>query len=168
MKTVLLMRHAKSDRAHWSGVDHDRPLAVRGREAAGAMGRFMAAADLVPDRALSSTAIRASETLDLLISGGGWQGVTTERRESLYGAGPGEVWRVVERADRGESRLLLVGHEPGWSESVYFLTGGARVRMATGMLARIDFEAERWEDCRPGSGLLSGLFPPRAIVAALH
>ena len=65
MKRLILVRHAKSD---WSlgMADHDRPLNVRGRASAAAIGRWLREKNLRPDQVLCSTATRTRETLDLL------------------------------------------------------------------------------------------------------
>lgn len=165
--TLLLLRHAKSDWNSGAGNDHDRPLSRRGREAASAMGRFMKHSRLIPDLCLTSTAARAAETLARAARAGGWEQVPVEPARMLYGAGPAEVVGVLASLPEGAERVLLVGHEPGWSETVSVLTGGSSIRMATGTLARIDFEAERWSDCRPGTGVLTGLFPPRLMTPVL-
>ena len=131
------------------------------------MGRFMKNSLLVPDLCLTSTAARAADTLDRAARSGGWEHVPVESASILYGAGPAEVFGVLASLPEGVERVLLVGHEPGWSETVSVLTGGSSVRMATGTLASIDFEAERWSDCRPGTGVLTGLFPPRLMTPVL-
>jgi phosphohistidine phosphatase len=165
VKSLLLLRHAKSDWDSGPGGDHDRPLSGRGRKAAARMGRFLAAAELVPDLCLTSSAVRAADTLARAARHGGWEHVPREERRSLYGAGPADVVGLLSSLPDEIHRILLVGHEPGWSETVRLLTGGSSVRMATGTLARIDFEVDRWVDCRAGGGRLSALVTPRMVEA---
>lgn len=163
MNTLLLLRHAKSDWDSGAGPDHDRPLAARGRRAAAVMGRFMSMTNLVPELCLTSTAVRAADTLARAARAGGWEQVPIRSHRSLYGADPSELARMLQALPDDFRNVLFVGHEPGWSGTVRFMTGGASVRMATGTLARIDFQADRWIDCRPGTGILTGLFPPRIL-----
>lgn len=165
MKSLLLLRHAKSDWDSGPGDDHDRPLSGRGRKAAARMGLFIAEAGLVPDLCLTSTAVRAADTLTRAARHGGWDHVPRQDLRSLYGAGPADVAGVLAALPDDIDRILLVGHEPGWSEAVRVLTGGSSVRMATGTLARIDFEVDRWVDCRVGGGRLSALVTPKLLEA---
>ncbi len=163
MRTLLLLRHAKSDWTAGVVGDHDRPLSGRGREAAAIMGRLMAHAGLVPELCLTSTAVRAADTLARAARHGGWEDVPVEARPALYGAGPKEVIALLGRLPDDAGCVLLVGHEPGWSETIGVLTGGSSVRMATGTLARIEFQVERWAECRRGAGILTALIAPRLV-----
>ena len=87
MPGLLLFRHAKSDRAGFSGDDFDRPLNKRGVSDARRMGGLLAGADQIPDRVLCSTALRARTTLELAMASGGWHSSVCHE-ESLYLAGP--------------------------------------------------------------------------------
>ena len=93
MKTVLLLRHAKSswDSPHLS--DFERPLAPRGRKAAPRMGRFLEKNDLIPDRVLCSGARRALETLELASEDWG-DSVHVEIRDEIY---HGSVESLIQR-----------------------------------------------------------------------
>lgn len=157
MKILHLLRHAKSD---WpAGVaDADRPLKPRGRRAAAEVGRFLAASP--PDLVLASTAVRARDTARLAAEGGGWTCPVEPARE-LYEASPESVLSVVRRQPPGVATLLLVGHEPTWSELVARLVGGGRVRMRTATLATIRFEVDAWTEVAFGTGELEGVWTPR-------
>src|SRR2546428_3125668 len=73
MPALILLRHGKSDwQADYGADDRARPLARRGRKAAKTMGRFLARAGQVPDAAITSPAVRAHDTLQLAMDGGGW------------------------------------------------------------------------------------------------
>ena len=162
MKTILILRHAKSD---WNAdfrYDHERPLNKRGRKAAQAVGRYLAATDQVPERVITSSAVRARETLALVLEAGAW---TSEVRETdaLYEATLSDVLREVQAAPDEAERLLLVGHEPTWSETVSELIGDAQVRFPTATIARIDLDVGRWADVRWGGGELVWLIPPKLL-----
>lgn len=137
---LLLMRHAKSDRANWVGPDHERPLNDRGVRSAQAVGRHLAAGGMVPDRIISSTAVRARTTADLVVTSAGWD-LSLELDERLYGAGPMELIGVIREVDDGVDSLLVVGHEPTWSMAASGLTGGQYVEMPTAAVAVIEFDA---------------------------
>jgi phosphohistidine phosphatase len=81
-RSLLALRHAKSDWSAGYGPDRDRPLAPRGVTAARLIGRFVTAAGLEPDLVLSSPAERARATAGLAVAAGGW-GVAVEIREGF-------------------------------------------------------------------------------------
>ena len=161
MRRLMMLRHAKSDWDADNAGDHDRPLAGRGRRAAKAMGQFMAQTTLVPKLAITSSALRAVSTLKLAMQSGEWT-CPVESTERLYGASAKDVLDVLaERSD--EDSILIVGHEPTWSEVAHVLTG-ASARMATGTLVAIDFEFRSWSSIRPGAGQLALVIPPRLLT----
>jgi len=159
MKTLLILRHGKSDWDADYGNDHDRPLAGRGQKGARKMGRFLTTARTVPDRAITSSATRARETLATAAEAGGWTG-PARVTDALYGAAPGDVLREIQAEPDDADTLVVVGHEPTWSGLVSMLIGGGRVEMKTAAVARIDIEVERWADVQPGRGSLAFLLPP--------
>ncbi len=111
MKTLLFLRHGKSD---WNADyerDHDRPLSRRGQRAASTMGRYLRALDLVPDLVLTSTATRAHGTVELAAVAGGWT-CPIRTMESLYESGPDRVLEIIREAPDDADCLLLAGHEP--------------------------------------------------------
>ncbi|NJL86451.1 MAG: hypothetical protein HC886_11465 [Leptolyngbyaceae cyanobacterium SM1_1_3] len=80
---LILFRHGKSD---WDGdfdSDHQRPVAKRGLKAAKAVGKFLAAADQIPDQIITSSALRAKTTAELAIAAGDWQR-TLQVTDALY------------------------------------------------------------------------------------
>jgi phosphohistidine phosphatase len=167
VKRLYLLRHAKSD---WGGAaesDHERPLAERGRSAAGLVGRFLAELGQVPDRVVSSSAVRAATTAQLACEAGGWD-LEVEIRTELYDASPAVLLALIQDQSEEVESLMLVGHEPVWSETAGVLLGGARVKMVTAALARIDFAASRWRDVEAGIGLLAWLVTPKLLAAELE
>lgn len=162
MKTLLLLRHGKSDWAKDAGDDRARPLARRGERAARLMGRLLARTGRVPDAAITSPAVRARTTLELAMEAGDWR-CPAQVSEALYGQGPHEVLQEIGRLAAGVASVLLVGHEPTWSETLALLVGGGHHRVPTGALVSIDVDVEAWADVRPGSGELVFLLPPSLV-----
>ena len=162
MKTLLLLRHGKSDWDADYGADHDRPLAERGQKGARKMGRFVTTARLVPDRALTSSAVRARETLATAAESGGWTG-PARVTEALYGAEPDDVIAEIRRTPDDADTLLVVGHQPTWGALVSVLIGGGAVEVKTATLARVDLAVDRWADVAPGRGTLALLLPPGSL-----
>jgi phosphohistidine phosphatase len=166
MRSLILFRHGKSD---WDGghaVDHDRPLAERGRRAAACMGRLLTRIDQVPDIAVSSTALRARDTLQLAAGAGRWR---CELRfdARLYESTADEMLAWLHAMPDNPACLLLAGHEPTWSSFAGRLVGGATLRVATATMLRIDFETDDWQQARFGNGSLRWLLPPKSVCRLL-
>lgn len=160
MKTILFFRHAKSDWDADFAHDHERPLAKRGQKAAKAMGRLLAEIGAVPDAVVTSSAVRAQETLRLARKAGAWE-VPIRVTDALYQAAPEGVLEVLRAEPDTTESLLLVGHEPTWSATVGALIGGGSVRVPTACVARVDLDVARWEEVRFGQGQLIWLLPPK-------
>ena len=162
MKTLILFRHGKSDWGADFGSDHERPINERGVRSARLMGRFLAAADQVPELAVTSSALRARTTLELAAEAGQWD-CPIEVTDDLYNTYADAVIARIRMGDDGVDAVLLAGHEPVWSELAGGLIGGAHVRVPTATMVRIDFAVARWHDVKPGGGTLMWLVTPRLL-----
>lgn len=161
MTTLQLLRHGKSD---WAAgrSDHARPLAPRGERAAAAMGRFLAASGRVPDRLLTSSAVRARTTAEIAVEAGGWR-VQPVVLDELYLPSVDAVLAVVAEHGADAGTVMVVGHEPTWSGLVGHLTS-AVVRYPTAAFASIDLHEARWADVRLDTrGELEVFLPPRLL-----
>lgn len=162
MKTLILLRHAKSGWDDPELADHDRPLAARGREAAPRMGAWLKAHGPVPDLVLCSTATRARQTLALALEVLGAEPETRFDR-GLYLAGATAVLARVRRAPDEAATVMVVGHNPDFEQLARRLaaTGGraALDRLAekypTAGLAVIELPVERWAEAGPGGRLIA-------------
>ncbi len=163
MKTVILFRHGKSDWGASYGSDHERPLAKRGRKAADRMGRFLSEMGEVPELAVSSTAVRARDTLDRAIRAGGWS-CRVELLDDLYLPSPYTLLSVLQQQVEPLSSVMLVGHEPAWSETISLLVGGGDYRFPTAAMARIDVAIESWDEIDVGLGELRWLVTPKELA----
>ena len=162
MKTLLVMRHAKSEWGAASGGDHERVLARRGIKAARKVGRFLNDSGTTPDLVLSSTAVRALTTAELAAESGEW-GCEIITSGDLYASGPERVLEVIHEIDNGVDRLLIAGHEPTWSTLVTWLIGGDRVRMPTAAVACLDLPHGGWIDLAPATCELRWLITPKML-----
>lgn len=147
MKTLCLMRHAKSSWDDPDLPDHDRPLNKRGRKAAPQMARWLGQQDLRPEFIICSTAVRAQETVKLLRDE--WLPVPFNDDVGLYLAAPTQLQNVVRATSDDISCLLLVAHNPGLEEWLVTLTGEER-KFPTAAVAVLDADIEHWADW-PGS-----------------
>jgi phosphohistidine phosphatase len=139
---LLLLRHAKSSWAEPEQPDVERPLNDRGRAAAKLMGKKMRHEDVSVDILLASTATRVRETLDLLLPAWHWDGPIVWEKE-LYLASRETILELVAAlADEWQS-VLVVGHNPGLSDLVGFLTEEA-TDMPTAALAILSSDQGDW------------------------
>jgi phosphohistidine phosphatase len=163
-KHLILFRHGKSDWEASFNRDHDRPVAERGRQASQTMGRWLAAVDQVPNLAITSSAVRAKTTLELAAAAGQW-GCPTQVTDELYEATVEAVLRVIHQQPEGHHSLMLVGHEPTWSDTLTYLMGGGMVRMPTAAMACLRFEVDHWAQVGHGRGTLLWLMLPKLLTS---
>jgi phosphohistidine phosphatase len=154
MKTLLILRHAKSSWDDPALDDHERPLNARGLRDAPRMGRLMAREGCLPDLVVSSTAVRARTTARIALAAADCEAPLT-LSEDLYLADPSVYVRSLEAADDGLNRIMVVGHNPGLEDLIGRLTG-RNERMPTAALAilRVPFESWAEIECPPGCKLL--------------
>ncbi len=162
MKTLLILRHGKSSWADNGMDDHDRPLKGRGKRSAKLIGETLKRLDLVPDRIVTSTAKRASETAVRVSKASGFHGAL-ERTRDLYLSGADSYVRtLIARAEASDERVMLVGHNPDCENLVHRLSG-AREPITTANLACIDFDVDAWEDVAATPGTLRFVLRPRDL-----
>jgi phosphohistidine phosphatase len=172
MRRLLLLRHAKTERAELGARDRDRKLTERGRADAPLIGAYMAHHDLIPDLALVSPAQRTLETWKLLAAtlAKPPKAVIDER---IYNATAAKLMSVLSES-RKAGTLLLVGHNPGVHDvAVELIAAGdaptrARVteKLPTAGLVVIDLAFDDWALLHPQAGRLERFVSPRLIAAA--
>ena len=155
MKTIHLLRHAKSSWKDPGQSDFERPLNGRGREAAPLVGQFILKQKIRPDLILCSPAERARQTAALVIQSAK---LSAELRfdERIYEADAARLVEVVSQIDEPFGVALLVGHNPGMEDLLRTLTGESH-SMPTAALARIILDVEKWSKVREGTGRLEWL-----------
>jgi len=144
MKTLLLLRHAKSSWDNDALGDYDRPLNGRGRHDAPRMGRLLVQLDLVPDLIVASGAKRAAATAELAAIAAGYPG-HIHYTDELYLADTETFVEVARETDDAVGRLMLVAHNPGTEELVSALAGRDE-RMPTASLACFRLSIDRWAE----------------------
>lgn len=165
MKTLYLLRHAKSSWDNPSTPDHDRPLNERGRRAAELMGAQINSRGIRPEVVLCSTARRAVETLEAFSEMFAESADIAIERD-LYLAGVGELTARVNALSARVSSVMLIAHNPGMHELASALAGGGahvsrlKSKFPTGALAVLEFDQEEW-DLQPGTGRLRDFVLPR-------
>lgn len=168
MKSLTLLRHAKSTWDDPVARDFDRPLNKRGRRAARTVGREMRDKGLAFDRVLASPAVRVVETIGEVESAYGRLDPAFDQR--IYLASPETLLDIVRSLPDSVDRLLLVGHNPGLEMLALALTraGGAlrdeaEIKYPTATLAEIQLPASRWGEVAESSGTLLHFIRPRDL-----
>jgi phosphohistidine phosphatase len=178
MRTLTLLRHAKSSWDHPGLDDRARPLAPRGERAAPAMARHLLDMGQIPERVLCSDAVRTRQT---------WQRVSDIWSEvghfpavrfvpALYLASPHTLLEHVHRVSTRVENLMLVGHNPGLHELVLLL---ARVdvvdplplervqeKLPTGAVVVLEIPAASWEEVGPGGAVVADFVRPKDLPSA--
>jgi phosphohistidine phosphatase len=170
MKTLTLLRHAKSGWDDPITRDFDRPLNPRGRRAARTIGREMRAQGLRFDRVVASPAVRVVETLADIADGyGSSLGQAYDQR--VYLASPAILLDVVHQTEDDADSLLIVGHNPGLEALALLLARGGKeglrdelaVKYPTASLAEIGLCVDHWKDVAEGMGTLDRFIRPRDL-----
>lgn len=162
MKTLLLMRHAKSSWDNEDLPDHDRPLNDRGKRDAPRMGKHLLDLNLVPDAIVSSTAKRARRTAKKAAEACGFSKEIVEESE-LYEASIPEWIRVLSKTQDSNERVLGIGHNPGIEEFLESLIGDYEP-MPTASLAQVALPIESWADLNGETrGELIGFWTPKEL-----
>lgn len=174
MKTLTLLRHAKSGWDDPVSRDFDRPLNPKGKRAAAAIGRHLRGLGLAFDHVVASPALRVVETIGELEGGFGTRLAPAWDRRA-YLASPVTLLDIVRETPADAARLLLVGHNPGLEELVLLLAADAENELLgrvedkypTAAVAEIVFDAGHWADVAPGAGRLTRFIRPRDLDPAL-
>lgn len=159
MKTLFVCRHAKSSWADSTLADFDRPLNDRGLLAAPFMGELMHKKGISPEIILSSPAVRARNTAELLKRGGSLS-AKIRFDDRIYEAIPQSLRQIVAGLDDSLESAMLVGHNPGIEGFIRFLTGQLEP-MSTAALAVINLNVKSWQNIDDGCGNLQNLYRPK-------
>lgn len=159
MKTLFILRHAKSSWSDPDLADFERPLNDRGKDAAPFMGKLMRENGFQPEVILTSPAVRARHTAALVKEAGGLSGIL-QFDARIYEASPQGLRQVVTELDDSHASAMLVGHNPGIEGFIRFLTGSLEP-MPTAALAVIELGIDKWNVISEGCGKLQKVFRPK-------
>ena len=175
MKTLTLLRHAKSGDDGTARRDLDRRLNAKGRRAAAAIGRYLAEEGIAFDAVLASPAARVTETLEAVAEAYG-RDLRQKLDTGLYLASVEDLVEAVRGAPAEAERLLLVGHNPGLEQLVLHLVpagaddrarGEVEDKYPTASLAEIALDVTGWGEVGEGAGRLVRFVRPRDLDPAL-
>jgi phosphohistidine phosphatase len=160
MKTLTLLRHAKSSWKDTSLSDRDRPLNKRGERDAPEMGRRIAAAGIRPSLIVSSPAVRAWTTARIIAGEIGYPREFLQRDKRLYLASVNGILDVIVGQDTGFNSLMIVGHNPGFTDFANYLVPGLTNNIPTAGVVNVQLDTDDWSLYdKPGVELLLYDFP---------
>ena len=163
MKTLLVLRHAKSSWSDPALDDHERPLNKRGRRDGPRMGELVREYGLIPDIVIASDAVRAQLTAERVAEAARYAGEIRLDRH-LYMAGPAEILSLLPTVGENAETVMIVGHNPGLEKLVEQLTG-ERQDLPTAALAQIVLPIDQWRDLKRSTrGTLVGLWRPEELT----
>lgn len=171
MKTLTLLRHAKSGMGEPGQRDFDRTLNAKGQQAATAMGRHLRALDLAFDRVIASPAARVVATLEHFGRGfGTLPAIDYDKR--AYLAAETTLLELIRGADAAAGHLLVVAHNPGLEDLVLMLVGDAEggalrddveEKFPTASAAVMTFAVAHWSEVAADGATLARFVRPRDL-----
>lgn len=155
---LYLLRHAHAgDPAAWDGPDDVRPLSEKGERQADRLGRYLSGLGLAPDAIISSPKVRAARTAELVAL---HLAVPVGVDDRLAGVLSLESLEALLHDAGNPERVVLVGHDPDFSELVAVLAGALRIPMRKGTMAKFELDLP----LRPAGGILRWLIPPDLVL----
>jgi phosphohistidine phosphatase len=167
VRRLYLLRHAKSSWDDDTLRDRDRPLAPRGRRATKRIASWARKHNVRPQLVVSSSAVRARETLQGILPGLGEPEVWIE--VALYAASAETLLERVRALPDEAEEAMFVGHNPGLGDLLLLLAEPGKLReraetkMPTGALATLEADVERWADLEPGGARVVSFVVPRQL-----
>lgn len=162
MKTLLLMRHGKSSWKDESLKDHERPLKKRGRKDSKRISKAILGNALVPDLILSSTAVRARETVDVIVDTLDYKGRVVFS-DDLYMGEPQDFLDILRALDKDYNTVMIVAHNPGLEAYLQIVDGDVE-SLPTAGLGYLVLVLDNWKDISLDTmGDLIGIWKPKEL-----
>ena len=162
MKTLTIVRHAKSSWKDASLRDRDRPLNKRGKRDAPEMGRRIGEAGIRPSLILSSPAVRAWKTARAVADAINYPWEFLQKEDALYLASVDRILDVLVAQDNRFNNILIVGHNPGFTEFANFLVPSLTNNLPTAGVVCVEIDQDDWSlYTRPPTRLLLHDWPKR-------
>jgi phosphohistidine phosphatase len=159
MKTILILRHAKSSWKHPELSDHDRPLNKRGKREAPQVGKHIKEQGLQPELILCSTATRARDTAQAAAEQCGYEG-EIRYIPDLYRADIEDFVGILQGLEEAVNTAMVVGHNPDLEMLLNFLTDEDE-SLSTAALAQVELPIQSWKELDPDKrGKLVHLWAP--------
>jgi len=163
MKTIYIVRHAKSSWATEGIEDFERPLNERGKIDAPAMGYKLFQKQVHPDLILSSAAFRTISTSRLIAREIGYNARNIQLKFELYAASVNVIISEINEISNSVDHLMLIGHNPGVSQTTAFLCENFRDEFPTCGIACIKLSINKWEEISENCGVLEWFEYPKKV-----
>jgi len=162
MRRLLLMRHAKSSWNDSNLPDHERPLKKKGKKDAERMGKLLKSKDLEPDLIMSSTALRAKQTAEIVA-----ESCKCKKEiiflDSLYMAEPSDILHAIEKNAKDKKTIMVIGHNPGL-EAFLQIANGKVETLPTASIAYLTTSVDSWSKLEKGENIkLKKLWRPKDL-----
>jgi phosphohistidine phosphatase len=176
LKSLTILRHAKSG---WDATverDFDRPINARGEKGAAVVGQWVSQQNWPLDQITASPAVRVTQTLDIFTPAAGWQDAELQWDRRIYLASAATLLDVLRESDNDVQHLMIAGHNPGLEDLILMLVPAnspdahrAKVeeKLPTAALARLEFDIESWEDLAENQARFANFIRPRDLDASL-
>jgi phosphohistidine phosphatase len=164
MKTLTLVRHAKSSWHDTNLRDQERPLNKRGLRDAPIMGRRAVEVGIRPSLIISSPAVRAWTTAKVFATELGYPVEFLQREDDIYLASLDRLLEVVASQDAGFNNLMVFGHNPGLTDFANYLSQGLTNNLPTAGIVSVEFDRDDWMLFeRPKTELLVYDYPKKQL-----
>ncbi len=163
MKTLYLIRHAKSDWSNPGLKDFDRPINSRGERVAPKMGRELFAKGVQPDYICCSPSKRTRQTVAYICEGIRFNEEDVDYKEEVYEASTGAMLRVINAISDEHNSAMIVGHNPSTSYIAEYLTDEILNNIPTCGVLKINFEIESWKHVSKSTGILEWYIYPKDL-----
>lgn len=167
MKTIYIVRHAKSHRKEERAEDFDRTLTADGRQDALQLGHFLKSKNIFPDLIISSTANRAINTAQIIADEINYPRTEIELNASLYEIELDDLLKILRGLDDNLRSVMLVGHNPPMSIMSDYLTRYGVGNLAPGSIFSCEFLTDTWKAISKYGGLCKFLETPQSVQQKL-
>jgi len=176
LKSLTILRHAKSG---WDAAverDFDRPINARGQRGAELIGQWLKRQKLPVDQILASPAVRVTQTLDIFQPAADLDQLEPHWDRRIYLASAATLIDVIREGGRDATHLLISGHNPGLEDLILMLVPEsaddelrAKVdqKLPTSALARLEFDIDDWHALDTGMARFTQFIRPRDLDPAL-
>jgi phosphohistidine phosphatase len=164
-RRITLLRHAKSDWNSPTRNDYDRPLNARGKHDAPRMGQQLRKRGLHPQLILSSSALRAISTAQIVALELGYDPESVQTDDGLYLATPKKILQILCETGESYANVLLVGHNPGLTDLANRISNANIANIPTCGALSVELDASNWDALDDHAGQLVWFDCPKNIAA---
>ena len=155
MKTIYLVRHAKSSWQYPDLDDFERPLNKRGRKALIIMGKVLKNLEVTPDLIMSSPATRAAITARVIADTINYPPHKIQYTEAIYSSDQGTLLGIIKEINDSVNKAMLIGHNPGLTDLANYISDQRIDNIPTCGVFCVDFEIISWLEIGGHSGKLN-------------